>query len=103
MPPKAPPTQRELWLATGRCFLLLAVALVGFGIYTYYEFAHFAQQGGWLYEWTLHLSLYDWGGPLAILGFYLVAAIILLGASILGYVHYYRLPPDPPKDQGHQE
>jgi hypothetical protein len=100
MPPKPPPTQRELWLGTGRLFLLFALALVGFGAYKYYEFDQAEKSGTPLLEWTLHASLYDWGGKLAILGFYLVAALVMIGASILGYVQYYHLPPDPPKDQG---
>jgi hypothetical protein len=94
VPPKPPPTQRETWLATGRVFLLLAVGLVAFGIYKYVEIDDILRNNKFEFDIPLHVNLTDWGGPAAVLGFYLVAALIMLGASILGYVHYYRLPKD---------
>lgn len=92
--PTKPPTPRETWLATGRVFLLLAVGLVALGVYKYVEIDHALRTKKLHLDWTLHISLTEWGGPGAVLGFYVVVALVMLGASVLGYVHYYRLPPD---------
>jgi len=89
-----PPTAREVWLSTGRMFLLAALALVAFGAYKYAEYARAEEKPTLLHDWTLHLSLYDWGGKAAVLGFYLVAALVMLVASAVGYRGYSRLPPD---------
>jgi hypothetical protein len=71
MTPRKPLTLRDQVVGMCRVFLMVGIFFVCHAVYKYVEYTKFDEKPGFklMFDWSVYVRLYEWGGKWAVVGF----------------------------------
>ena len=95
--PRKLPTPRETMVGLCRVFLLIGVFLVCHAVYKYDEYTKFDATPGFklMFDNSVYIRLYEWGGKWAVVKFIAVLAVGSLAVSAFAWRMLRTMPRNP--------